>query len=630
MISYSLKKRIVEETNIVEIVGEVVSLQKKGSSYFGLCPFHNDKHPSMSVNNEVKMFNCFSCNTKGNVIQFYSKFHHVTEDEATISLAKRLGIQVSSAELGQSEKNSRLYLAMSESTKFYQFYLKNSEEGKKALAYLQNRAIDAEIIDQLQLGLSPSYPDYLHQALTTKKITDIDQLELGLIHQNEKNGYYDVFRNRIMFPICNISGQVIGFSGRIFVKSDTSKYVNSSESAIFHKGNVLWNLNRAASAAKKEDKVIIFEGFMDVIAAMKAGIEYGVATMGTALTPNHVKELLSLTKNIILCFDGDEAGINAMNHSAKLLAQFGIVASAAVIPEELDPDDFLQIYGKKALKDFFDQNTKSVYEWLYLLAKKDLLKVDIKSVEIFKNKIFEFIGESFQETIISYYLKKMSEELEIPFESLQKDYQNSAYSHPSRISMNVTEHSSQNNSYQSQNNQTNMNQSVSSSEVISAPSIPKKQVKVTKKLLLAYQLLLNHVVHDRQSGNKYVEEIMNEGFDVELLTISELADEIGLMNLLLLYYQTHPEKDSIEKNDFVSTIVPGSSMEKEWKKMSNTIICLENKQEFDDCIKVVINHVHKMRSADLFNRAISSGDDLDVIKFVDKKKETVTIIQKEE
>lgn len=322
MLIKELSKRVIEEADIVDVVSEVVSLVPKGSSYFGLCPFHADKNPSMSVSREKKIFNCFSCGTKGNVISFYAKYNNLSYNESTIQLAKKIGIQVDEKLTLQSEKDASLYKAMEEATSFYQFYLMNSIESEEALKYLNNRGITKEIIEKFGIGLAPSAEDDLYVTLKKEKITELDQIELGLIAGNSQGKIYDLFRRRIMFPINDHFGKPVGFSGRIYLpeQNNQPKYVNSKETAIFHKGNLLYNFYNASKSARLEDCFYLFEGFMDVIAAEKAGIYNGVATMGTALTSDHIRSLLSVSNNIILCFDGDEAGIKALKRSLSLFS----------------------------------------------------------------------------------------------------------------------------------------------------------------------------------------------------------------------------------------------------------------------------------------------------------------------
>ena len=404
MISNNVRKQIVNNTSIVEVVSEYLPLTRKGNSYFGVCPFHDDNNPSMSVSDSVKMFNCFSCNTKGNVITFVSKYENISIDQATIKLAKRLGMEIKNEVSKEEEKKQRLENVMNEAANFYSFYLKNSEEGIAALKYLHNRGISDEIIDKFRIGLAPNLTDGLYQFLTKKGYSELDQIELGLIKQGENNRIHDVFRIRIMFPLASSTGKIVGFSGRIYTESSQAKYINSIESVIFHKGEVLYNMHNAALPARQMDKIYLFEGFMDVIAAYRAGIKNGVATMGTALTKEHIQTLLSVTNNIVLCFDGDEAGIKAMRRSAKMLSNHNIIPDAIVLPDNQDPDEYIKEYGAPQLQAFLITKAKPVYYWLYQLEYKKVFKNDISSVEKFKNAVFEFISESNQSTIIDYYL----------------------------------------------------------------------------------------------------------------------------------------------------------------------------------------------------------------------------------
>lgn len=627
MISNDIKKKIIEQTSIVEVVGEVVSLSKKGTSFFGLCPFHNDNHPSMSVNEQKKMFNCFSCNTKGNVIFFYSKFHHVSMDQAAIILAKKAGIQISQKDLGDFTKNSRLYDVMNESCNFYSFYLLNTEEGKKGLEYLHKRNIPDDLIEKLRLGLSPYKRDYLHTALSNKKFSDIDQLELGLVHTNDKHEFYDVFNQRIMFPIINVQNQVIGFSGRIYDKKDTSKYINSSESSIFHKGDVLWNIQNAYNPAKEKDLIYIFEGFLDVISAMKAGITNVVAAMGTALTLNHAKILKNITTNIVLCFDGDEAGILAMKHSTQVLAQFQIVPGAILIPEDLDPDDYGVKYGLLALKDYLTNHVDTVYNVLYDLAKKDLLKVDLTSVEKFKNSVFEFIALSNQATIVDYYLKKIAVDIDVSYDQLSKDYNNSSYSKQKNYNKS-DDFSNYDDGYLpieefDSKTQPNVNRTSNISETRNH-SI--KKVKVTKNVLLAQNIILKHMLTHRNQSCKYLEDIIDKGYERDLMVIPEVVSGLSLANAILVYYQQNIPKESVSTEEFISLYKDNTLiLDKYQEVMALKAYDCENEVELQDCIQTIVRHINKVRTRDLFIKATTSRSEEDVNKFVEDKSKIVKI-----
>lgn len=424
MISYQIKQKIIDNTDIVEVVSEYITLQKKGNSYKGICPFHADHDPSMSVSNEKKVFNCFSCGAKGTVINFVSRFENISEDAACVKLGKRIGIEVSQNLSPEDVKNERLYKVMREATDFYHFYLRNSEEGMVAVKYLHDRGIDDSLIDKFKLGLAPAANNYLHLALNSKNISELDQIELGLASVSEKNSeVYDLFRNRIMFPIADQYGRIVAFSGRLYTESNQAKYINSIETPIFHKSDVLYNLYNASNHIRRENRVYILEGFMDVFAVEKAGIHNAVATMGTALTKEHLRQILGLTKNITLCFDGDRAGVTATKRAASMFRTANVTPSAVILPEGLDPDEYLTKYGKEKLVTYLSTKAVDVYSVLYQNAYSKVNKTDVISVENFKKEIFEMIKEANSETIVAYFIKKISIDLNLDEESVLKDYQ---------------------------------------------------------------------------------------------------------------------------------------------------------------------------------------------------------------
>lgn len=601
MISQNIKKQIVEQTNIVEVVGEVVKLTKKGSSYFGLCPFHNDKHPSMSVSEKVKMFNCFSCNTKGNVIYFVSRYNNISEDQATIILAKRLGIEISDASSKEALKEERLLKVMNDATNFYEFYLHNTEEGVKAKAYLTSRGITDEIIKDLRIGLASSESNLLNQALKKNNHSELDQVELGLVKIDNKDQAYDVFRNRIIFPIENNNGQVVGFSGRIYTKSDQAKYINSSESAIFHKGQILYNFHKATPAIRSNDKIIIFEGFMDVIAAKKAQISYGVATMGTALTQEHVKNILSLTKNIVLCFDGDSAGIHAMKRSAFVFANYHIIPKAIVLPNNLDPDEYLKAYGSQALNNYFSQNEKNVYQWLYDSAKKDFIKGDLESVERFKKEVFECVRCSKENTIIEHFIKMLASDIEISFESLMNDFGKIANFQPT----------------------------------LKPDDLPKnrvttpKEVRIKRKIFIAYDVLLKHMVYSKLKFIEFMDKMGDELYiDSSLTTYFEIIKKMEVF---------YAENELMDEQDFLN-IAKSLDLPNETNDyyvfakriLDNKMINLNDSDEFEQCLNTIQKCWSDLSKTRLYNKALSSGNIEDIQKFESLRKENVKVMSKEE
>ena len=419
--------RVIEEiknkANIVDVISRYINVIKKGNNYLAVCPFHNDSNPSMSVSRGKKFFKCFSCGTSGNVIAFVQKYEHIPYYEAAAKLASKIGIEIEEFDTPEYRRNKQYYMAMDEAKNFYQFYLNNTSEGLIAKSYLEKRNIGQDLIDKFQIGLAPSSSNYLNKALTEKNIGLIEQIDLGLVRENNTGEPYDIFRNRIIFPLSNNEGQVVGFSGRIFLDGDkNSKYLNSQENEIFHKGEMLYNYHLASLPAKKLDCIYVFEGFMDVIAAEKGGISNAVASMGTAFTKNHIKSLRSLTENIVLCFDGDEAGINATKKAAELFSSMDVIPYAVALPDGMDPDEYLQKYGATALKDYLENKKTNIYEYLYNNAKSNLILEDLNSVEKFKKSIFGIIKKSKSTIISEFYIKKMSADLDCDVNTLITDF----------------------------------------------------------------------------------------------------------------------------------------------------------------------------------------------------------------
>ncbi len=594
MIPYSIRRRIIDETNIVEVVSEYIPLTKKGNSHFGVCPFHDDKNPSMSVSNKVKMFNCFSCTAKGNVIDFVSRYENISIDQATVKLADRLGIVIKKEVSKQDEKQERLLKIMKEASDFYSFILKNSEEGKNALKYLSDRGISNEIIDRFKIGLSPSLKDSLYSFLSKKGYSELDLIELGLV-KSDNNDVHDIFRQRIMFPLADKYGNVVGFSGRIYLESNQAKYINSNENVVFHKSEVLYNLHNAALHARKLNKIYVFEGFMDVIAAERANVLNGIATMGTALTKEHINNILSLTKNIVLCFDGDVAGINAMKKAAMLFANYNIIPDAVVLPDNLDPDEYLKEYGAPRLNTYLISKARNVYSWLYDLAIKDLVISDITSIEKFKKNVFEFISFSKQDTIVEFYLSKLANDLHVDISTIQNDYVKIA------------------NSFVNNNNNEVLKPTQPKNNV---QSIVIKNLVVPKKIKKAYQIIIKHCLFNNDRLLKYIEETdklyISDELIIEFSIINLIHDEQVLANNLELNIGT--DKINLKAlaedetyNEYIQSI------------LNNKFIDIDNIEDFNQSLDEIIRFIKKNYTRVYKNRVLE-GDQNAFSEFIQSKK----------
>ena len=361
-------KEIRNSVDIVDIISEYIPLTAKGKNFFGVCPFHADHSPSMSVSKEKQIFTCFSCGASGNVINFVMDYENISFRETLKKLADKAGITF---EIGSTKKtpikNQKLYDIFEISQKIYQNNL-NSEVGLKAKEYLKDRQINNEIIKEFGIGLSIKENHLITNILKKKGYNEKELIDSGLVGKGDK-GLHDIYYNRIMFPLYDLNGKTVGYSGRIYDMKDTSKYINTKETAIFKKGELLYNYHKAKEEARKQGKIIVVEGFMDVIAAYKVGIKNVVATMGTAVTSNQANLLKRMSKEIILCFDGDEAGAKATFSCIEELGKLGVTPKVVRLEENLDPDEYIKKYGNQFLDKI--ENPINVMDFKLTYLKKD-------------------------------------------------------------------------------------------------------------------------------------------------------------------------------------------------------------------------------------------------------------------
>lgn len=413
---------IIQKTDMVELVTqEGINLERVGKNYKGLCPFHNDSNPSFYVNNEKKIAYCMTCKQGGNPITFLRLKRNITYEEALLVVAEKANIHL---DIKINSEFNQKYLEytkiMQNAQSFYEYYLNNTVNGKKALEYLNKRRLSIETIKSFHIGLAPQKGDILFKTLSQDGNQEIKMLEMGLIKE-DGSSYLDVYQNRIMFPIHNEQNQTIGFSGRIYEGESTSKYMNSPETPIFHKGDVLYNLGNAREAIRIAKRVVLFEGFMDVIASWNSGCKESICSMGTSLTENQARLIHRYTEHVVICYDGDNAGIEATYKAIHLLKKQGLQVSIVSLPEGLDPDEFAGKYGNQALKDALNQ-VKDEYSFYYYYLKRNVDYNSFQSIEEFKEQFFSFLKEANSMVLKEAFLKKMSVDLNVSYESLTIDY----------------------------------------------------------------------------------------------------------------------------------------------------------------------------------------------------------------
>lgn len=339
-------EEIKSAVNIVDIIAQYVHLSKSGSNYLGLCPFHGEKTPSFNVNGAKQFYHCFGCGKSGDVFKFIEEYKQVSFIDAVSEAAEISGINIEINKRSTKESPYQpIYELHTQAARVYHTVLTATKEGEAARTYLYNRGITDELIKKFEIGLSLSDQDFLYKSVYQKYDESVLS-NSGLISFGENN-IYDSFRNRIMFPLKNEFGQVIAFSGRVWLEKDTSnhslaKYKNSAKTPIFNKSEALYNIDQAQKSIRKQQEVYLMEGFLDVIAAFENGISNAVASMGTALTDGHIKQLKKFTKKYVLVYDGDKAGQNAIFKALKLLESEEV--EIVRIPDGLDPDDYNKAY----------------------------------------------------------------------------------------------------------------------------------------------------------------------------------------------------------------------------------------------------------------------------------------------
>lgn len=348
-------QEVLKATDIVDIVSEYVQLEKKGRNLFGLCPFHGENTPSFSVSPEKQIFHCFGCGVGGNVFSFLMEIEGIPFQEAVARLAEKAGIPLDITLTKQrsprQKEADQMIQAHEYLRKLYHHLLVHTKEGQRALEYLYDRGFTLEMIELFQLGYALNKWDFAYQFLKTRGFADELLEKSGLIIKSEhRDDYFDRFRNRIIFPIFDHKGNTVAFSGRVLSDSEEPKYLNSPETVIFQKNRLLYNFHNARPHIRKKKTIVLFEGFADTIAAYRAGVNYGAGTMGTALTEEHVHLIKRHADRVILCFDNDRAGKEAILRAGELLEEAGCRVQVAPLYDTKDPDEYIKQRGPELFR----------------------------------------------------------------------------------------------------------------------------------------------------------------------------------------------------------------------------------------------------------------------------------------
>lgn len=418
--SDELIEEVRMKNDIVDVISGYVRLQKKGSSYFGLCPFHNEKSPSFSVSRQKQMYYCFGCGAGGNIFTFLMEYENLTFAEAVQMLADRAGVELPKMEYSKEAKEradlKSVLLEINKAAAQYFYVQLKNEQGRAGYTYLKGRGLSEEIIKAFGLGYSNKYNNDLYQYLMSKGYSEDHIRQAGLISTDEKNGVYDKFWNRVMFPIMDVNSRVIGFGGRV-MGDGKPKYLNSPETPVFDKSRNLYGLNRARST--KKSYFLLCEGYMDVIALHQAGFTNAVASLGTALTSGHASLIKRYVQEVYLTYDSDEAGTRAALRGVPILKSAGISAKVIRMDPYKDPDEFIRNLGAEEFEKRIMNARNGFMFSLEILEREYDMDSPEGKTSFFRETARRLTGFE-DELERSNYIEAVAKAYKVSVESLQK------------------------------------------------------------------------------------------------------------------------------------------------------------------------------------------------------------------
>ncbi|MCE5006299.1 DNA primase [Staphylococcus equorum] len=555
-IEQSTINEIKDKTDILDLVSEYVKLEKRGRNYIGLCPFHDEKTPSFTVSEDKQICHCFGCKKGGNVFQFTQEIKDISFTEAVKELGERVNIEVETDQSASGQDDTHQVasedLQMIEMhelmQEYYHYALKKTVEGEAALTYLKERGFTDALIDARKIGYAPKNSHFCHDFLQ-KKGYDIQlAYEAGLLSRNEENfSYYDRFRDRVMFPLMNAQGRTVGYSGRTYTNQEP-KYLNSPETPIFQKRRLLYNVDKARKSIRKNDEIILLEGFMDVIKVDQAGIKQVVASMGTQISQEHIAFIKKLTSNVTLIFDGDFAGSEATLKSGQALLEQGFNVFVVQLPKDMDPDEYIGKHGANAFNYYVEHEKRS-----YILYK-----VHIHQDEIDNNDL------SYER-----YLKEITNDISLMKSSILRKKILQEVSELFKVSLD------------SLNNEVGHQQDYYQPQSYQLPTVP--QFNNLNKNEKAERALLKHFMNDKDTFLNYhkllqVEDFTNEYFkrifnvlhqfysEHDTFNISDVlqyidSNEIKEAFISLDNYMINEEPFEYEIDDYVNTLTSNRNEE---------------------------------------------------------------------
>jgi len=408
--------RLREQTDIVEVIGQYVSLKKRGKNWIGLCPFHSERTGSFTVTPDKNFYKCFGCGAAGDVYTFLMEHQKQTFMQAVETLADRLGIPVPRSEVSQKEdtEKERLFYVNTFAAEYYHRLLVSENEGRAALEYLKGRGLDQSLIDEFQLGWAPHSRNSLKKAALHHGIEEQVLIDAGILYSAEEGEESrDRFRSRVIFPIRDVRARTIGFGGRVLEQERQPKYLNTPETPLFHKGEVLFGLDRARGVISSESRAIVVEGYMDLLSLHQHGVENVVAPMGTALTAEQARLLGRYAREVFLLYDADPAGLKATFRGGDELLETGVNVRVITLPEGMDPDDFMREKGPQAFRKLLHQASDFLDRKMEIISRRLNFEI-VAEREKGAEKLLESVARCRDELVKNLYLKKAAEFIGVP------------------------------------------------------------------------------------------------------------------------------------------------------------------------------------------------------------------------
>lgn len=552
--------QIRQAADIVEIISDYVQLKKQGRNYFGLCPFHGENTPSFSVSPDKQLFHCFGCGAGGNVFTFLMELEGISFQEAAVKLAERtnVALPMNAATVGTgkrfSEDLQEMYEAHELLAKFYHHILVNTKDGQPALEYLINRGFTRESIDKFQIGYALNSWDFIYKFLLKREFKPEWMEKAGLIIKREKDGTsFDRFRDRVMFPIFDKSGKVIAFSGRILGAGEP-KYLNSPETPIFNKSKILYNFHLAKPMMRKLHQAVLFEGFADVIAADRSGVENGIATMGTSLTDEHISLIHQNVSSLIICYDSDNAGIEAAFRAGTHLTDAGFSIRVALMPDGLDPDEYIKLNGaEKFRNEVIDASlTWMSFKFRYYRRGKNL---QIEGDQLtYIEKILHEISLLPKAVERDHYLRQLASEFSLSLDALKQQMRQIFFAQKRKAE--------------------------GKSRQQSPPiSIQTRGNELKPAHYMAERLLIFHMLKDPDVAFKVQELLHGHTFNID--------EHQAIITYLFGFYEDHPEPDpSAFLNDIQDDKLRRTVVDIEMMSANDEL----TDQEIADYLKQVLNY----------------------------------------